>query len=109
MRVLMFLLVMLGASHAMADSFHRQGLLQVAAQEYLRSGTKGVQDPTRSPRVHSEQAVAQVKRAFADYKILSIQLVDSAKGSPVYRVKTLTPKGIVKYIYVDGQSGDVFE
>jgi uncharacterized membrane protein YkoI len=37
-----------------------------------------------------------------------VSLIDS-KGPVVYRVKTLSPKGVVKTVFVDGNSGNVFD
>lgn len=62
-----------------------------------------------APRVGNEQAAARVKRAYANSKILSLRLMQSDKGPPIYKVKTLSPKGVVKYVYVDAINGDVFE
>ena len=57
--------------------------------------------------IDAKQAAAAVKKRYQG-KILSVQLIDS-KGPPVYRVKTITPGGIVKVVFVDGNTGDVFE
>lgn len=75
----------------------------------MRAGQKGMLEQRHGPRVGNQQAAAQVKRAFSNYKILSMQLMKSASAPPVYRVKALTPEGVVKYVYVDAMSGDVFE
>ncbi len=61
-----------------------------------------------APRLGSKDAASAVKRNYRNRKILSVNLIES-KGPPVYRVKTLSDKGVVKYVYVDGQSGEVFE
>jgi hypothetical protein len=60
------------------------------------------------PRIKNRQAASLVKKRYVNARILSISLIES-KGPPVYRVKTLSDDGIVKYVFVDGQSGDVFE
>ncbi len=59
-------------------------------------------------RISSKQATSRVKQKYRDSKILSINLIKS-KGPSVYRVKTLTASAVVKYVYVDGTTGDVFE
>jgi hypothetical protein len=58
-------------------------------------------------RINAKQAAAKVKQRYGG-KVLSIKLIDS-KGPPVYRVKTLSTSGVVKVVFVDGQSGRVFE
>jgi hypothetical protein len=58
-------------------------------------------------RISAKQAAAKVKQRYGG-KVLSIKLIDS-KGPPVYRVKTLSTSGVVKVVFVDGQSGRVFE
>ncbi len=59
-------------------------------------------------RISSKQAASRVKQRYQDSKILSINLIQS-KGPAVYRVKTLSASGVVKYVFVDGTTGDVFE
>jgi hypothetical protein len=110
MRGLIFLLIILGAPVAMAAPFdHGRGPIQLAAKDFMHPAPKGLVSTERTPKVGNQQAVERVKHAFSDYKILSLRLMESAKGPPVYRVKTLSPEGVVKYVYVDGISGDVFE
>lgn len=64
--------------------------------------------PGQSARVSNKEATASVKQRYRNSKILSINLIHS-KGPPVYRVKTLSSDGVVKYVFVDGTTGDVFE
>lgn len=59
-------------------------------------------------RIGSGQAATLVKQRYQGSKILSINLIAS-KGPPVYRVKMLSPSGVVKYVFVDGTTGSVFE
>lgn len=58
-------------------------------------------------RIDAKQAAATVKRKLGG-KVLSVKLIES-KGPPVYRVKTLSKSGVVKVVFVDGQSGKVFD
>ncbi len=60
------------------------------------------------PRIDSRQAAARVKQIFSDRKILGVKLIET-RGPPVYRVQTLSEEGVVKYVFVDGTSGNVFE
>ena len=59
-------------------------------------------------RVADHQATALVRKRYPNSKVLSVRLIES-KGPPVYRVKTLSRAGVVKHVFVDGRSGDVFE
>ena len=64
--------------------------------------------PNQGPRISSREAASRVKQRYKSSKILSINLIQS-KGPAVYRVKTLSASGVVKYVFVDGATGDVFE
>ena len=57
-------------------------------------------------KINAKQAAATVKRKLGA-KVLSVKLIES-KGPAVYRVKTLSKSGVVKVVFVDGQSGKVF-
>ena len=61
-----------------------------------------------SPRLDSRAAAARVKQRYQGHKILAIQLVE-ARASSGYRVKMLSPEGVVTSVFVEGRSGDVFE
>ncbi len=58
-------------------------------------------------RIDAKQAAATVKQKLGG-KVLSVKLIES-KGPPVYRIKTLSKSGVVKVVFVDGQSGKVFD
>ncbi|HJN48915.1 MAG: PepSY domain-containing protein [Pseudomonadales bacterium] len=58
-------------------------------------------------KIDAKKAAAIVKQKFGA-KVLSVKLIAS-KGPPVYRVKTLSKSGVVKVVFVDGQSGKVFD
>lgn len=64
--------------------------------------------PNQGAKINTRQAATRVKQKYHSSKILSIDLIQS-KGPAVYRVKTLSASGVVKYVYVDGTTGDVFE
>ncbi|MDP4910893.1 MAG: hypothetical protein NWR09_03310 [Pseudomonadales bacterium] len=119
MRNLMFLLVLLlGAQSSAAKPFgfgqdqdqgHDQGQGLMLAENLLpQQRPQERQLPPLAQRLDPRAAAAQVKRHYQAHKILAISLIDS-QGPMVYRVKTLSPDGVVKYVYVDGSSGDVFE
>ena len=108
MRGLILLLFLLVSPAVMSAPFgHRHD----AAKEAGRAAaSRNLLDRDAArPRVGNEQAAAKVKRAYAKSKILSLRLMQNDKGPPIYRVKTLSPKGVVKYVYVDAINGDVFE
>ena len=83
---------------------HRPGpaLLLVESQ---RSGSPAV--PSLQ-RLDSRAAASRVKQRYQNHKILSIRLSEG-QGPGVFRVKTLSPQGVVKYVFVDAGSGNVFE
>ena len=92
---------------AVADPFSAVDIL--SADILLAQG--GVQNllPKQSgAKITTKQAASTVKQIYQGSKILSINLIKS-KGPPVYRVKTLLARGVVKYVYVDGVTGDAFE
>ncbi len=71
------------------------------------SGNQLVQDK-KPLRVSNQRAAELVKRRYSGSRVLGVSLIDS-KGPPVYRVKTLSDKGVVRSVFVDGTSGEVFE
>ena len=108
MRRLIVLLLMIFVPAAMAAPYgHRGDAGRMSGGEFSSKSLLGHQG--RAPRVGNQQAAAQVKHAYSNRKILSLELMNNAKGPPLYRVKTLSPNGVVKYVYVDAISGDVFE
>ena len=64
--------------------------------------------PNQQAKLDSREAASLVKNRYQGSKVLSINMIDS-KGPPVYRVKTLSSDGVVKYVFVDGITGAVFE
>ena len=61
-----------------------------------------------APRINSRAAASKVKQRFPGSRVLGVSLLDKG-GSPMYRVKTLSTNGVVKSVFVDGNSGDVFD
>jgi len=58
--------------------------------------------------ISKQQAASLAKSAYPGNKILSVKLIGGS-GPPVYRVKMLSTSGVVKYVFVDANSGSVFE
>lgn len=67
-----------------------------------------VPEQSKPPQIGNRQAASRVKQVYSDHKILAVQLIET-RGPPVYRVKTLSDEGVVKFVFVDGTSGNVFE
>ena len=59
-------------------------------------------------RISTKGAASLVKQRYASSKVLGVTLLDE-RGSRIYRVRTLSPNGVVKSVFVDGRSGEVFE
>jgi len=79
----------------------------LAAIRLAAQGSQGFM-PNQQAKIGNKQAASLVKKRYQASKILSINIIQS-KGPPVYRVKTLSSTGVVKYVFVDGITGDVFE
>lgn len=86
----------------------------------LTQGVRAAQsDPFRLPAVQSlsssvwlaevsiEAAISKAKAKYGG-KVLSAKEIRS-KGPLVYKIKLLLPNGRVKTVFVDGESGEVFE
>jgi uncharacterized membrane protein YkoI len=80
----------------------------VAEQLLPKREIRGTKIPKPAVRLGRKQATDKVKQRYRGHKILSINLI-SSKGPATYRVKTLSSEGVVKYVFVDGNNGDVFE
>jgi len=90
------------------SAFSPSGSSQGLSSQFLMAQAKSSLLPSQSAKVSNKQATASVKQRYSGSKILSINLIKS-NGPPVYRVKTLSSDGVVKYVFVDGTTGDVFE
>jgi len=58
--------------------------------------------------ISNKRAAALVKQRYSASRILGVSLLDN-NGPPIYRVRTLSPKGVVRSVFVDGNTGEVFE
>ena len=54
-----------------------------------------------------ERAIKRVKKQYSG-KVLKVEEIKS-KGPKVFKVKVLMPGGRVKNVFVDAETGDVFE
>lgn len=91
------------------------GTATAMAADERRKAPPGIQgDPTsrlapdRGTRISNARAASLVKQRHNTTKILGVSLLERG-GSPVYKVKTLSPKGVVKSVFVDGRTGEVFD
>ena len=58
--------------------------------------------------ISNKRAAALVKQRYSASRILGVSLLDD-NGPPIYRVRTLSPQGVVRSVFVDGNTGEVFE
>ena len=105
----MRVLVMIAMLLVSVDAISRDAVSAYTLSAYAMSAqTSSSLLPNQSARVSNKEATSSVKQQYKNSKILSINLIQS-KGPPVYKVKTLSSDGVVKYVFVDGTTGDVFE
>ena len=98
------LLVLLLADSSVAGEHHGKTSIAPSA---LDGSSRLVQDRQRL-RVSNKRAAELVKKRYASSRVLGVSLIDG-KGPPLYRVKTLSENGVVRSVFVDGSSGEVFE
>lgn len=89
------------------SGFERPASFNLAEQLLPKQEIRGAKVP-RPTRLGRKQATDKVQQRYRKHKVLSVNLI-SSKGPATYRVKTLSSQGVVKYVFVDGNSGEVFE
>jgi hypothetical protein len=65
--------------------------------------------PGNSSQISNRRAATLVKQRYANARILGVSRMSEQGGPPMFRVRTLSPEGVVKSVFVDGRSGEVFE
>ena len=90
------------------QNFERPEPFVLAEQLLPRREIRGTKTSKPAVRLGRKQATDKVKQQYRQHKVLSINLISSS-GPSTYRVKTLSSDGVVKYVFVDGNSGEVFE
>lgn len=60
------------------------------------------------PKISRGRAANLAKQRFASHRVMGVSRSGS-DSSPMYRVKMLSPDGVVMSVYVDGQTGEVFK
>ena len=63
---------------------------------------------TRGPSIDNQSAARRVKKRFQDRRILGIKMIER-NNRRLYRVKTLSEDGVVKFVNVDAESGALTE
>ena len=56
-------------------------------------------------RISNRKAASLVKQKYSSSRVLGVDLMDKG-GLPIYRVRTLSPDGVVKSVYLDGETGE---
>ncbi|MGV0036476.1 MAG: PepSY domain-containing protein [Candidatus Azotimanducaceae bacterium WSBS_2022_MAG_OTU7] len=85
--------------HEEKDDTRSMGVQGLAPNQLVRGKQSGITN---------KRAASLVKKHYSSSRILGVSLLDD-KGPPVYRVRTLSTNGVVKSVFVDGNSGEVFE
>jgi len=87
----------------------------ILAEERSRKPRTGLQAPPPASlapearaRVSNSRAASLVKRRDSSARVIGVSLLNSG-GSPVYKVRTLSSDGVVKSVFVDAMTGEVFE
>ncbi len=64
--------------------------------------------PMSRPGISNKRAASLVMEQYSGSRILGVSLMDE-QGPAIYKVRTLSPQGVVRSVFVDGHSGEVFE
>jgi hypothetical protein len=104
MRKLLLVMLLTWAASGMAESTLYEGKRNraIPPQKYAPE-----LDRSRL-QINNQRAALLVRNRFSDRRILGLRLIKS-KGPPIYKVKTLSDSGVVKFVFVDAGSGEVFE
>ena len=62
----------------------------------------------RTSRISSQRAASLVKQRYSGSRVLGVTAI-ADEGVTLYKVRTLSNDGVVKSVFVDGNSGAVFE
>ena len=99
-RVWLIFLLMLSTTQVLIAEPHKSGSKPSMRSSLVQSSS--------SAAISNQHAAGNVRQEFPGSKILSVKKMGSS-GPPVYKIKTLSGSGVVKFVYVDGTSGEVFE
>jgi|GEM_PF-540331 len=101
------LLLMLVAVNASANPFDHSDRGSYRSAEFKPPPLKNILPSKSRSRAGSKEAASRAKQRFPQSKILSVQPMQSQGNQ--YRVKLLSDGGVVKYVFVDANSGEVFD
>lgn len=114
MRFFLMVLVMVLVSSGVMSTAVAQPSFRVPGQSHAPAAASGksssppnMRSIRSSPSMGSQQVAALVKRECNGCRILSVRMAPG-QGPQVYKVKTLSSQGVIKYVFVDGDSGSVF-
>ena len=103
--VLLFMVGPIGMSDSLAGPQEKKDGRKPASVYHLSPNQLA---PGNRSGISNKRAASLVKERYAASRILGVSLLDE-QGPPVYRVRTLSNSGVVKSVFVDGKSGEVFE
>lgn len=103
--ILMFVLAA-GVNPAWADQHEKKEQRKSGSVQQMAPGR--LAPDSQRAGISNRRAAALVKQQYTASRIIGVALLDDT-GPPVYRVRTLSPKGVVRSVFVDGNTGEVFE
>ena len=104
LNICLALILLLGTSYSVsAQADQRQKEIRK-----LRGVQQNMTPEAQRAGIGNKRAAALVKQRYSASRILGVSLLDK-NGPPIYRVRTLSPKGVVRSVFVDGNTGEVFE
>ncbi|WP_175609545.1 PepSY domain-containing protein [Shewanella sp. UCD-KL21] len=105
--ILSFLSIGLVQAAPVSSHWNQQGIHQRAYQApNQHAPNQKTRNQSKKLAVNSSQQAAQLAKRHYSAKVLSVQST-SVNGSPGYRVKLLSNKGMVFYATVNARSGSV--
>lgn len=107
MRMTVMLLLIILSLQAMAETRLMPHGIPVVEDQKSSPVDKFVAG-SRTPVIKQNKVASLVRKQHGNSRILKIVLTERA-GLPVYKVKTLSNDGVLKHVYVDGRSGEVFD
>ena len=58
--------------------------------------------------ISSSRAAALVKQRYKGARVLGVTRLDEG-GAPLYKIRTLSKDGVVRSVFVDSKTGEVFQ
>jgi len=95
------------AVNASANPFDHSDRGSYRTAEFQPPLQKNILPRKSRSRAGGEEAASLAKQSFPRSKILSVKPMQGSGNQ--YRVKLLSNGGVVKYVFVDASSGEVFD